>query len=100
VNNRIVAGMPVRCISEHAALVCAERLLGVVGYVGSVVLRRAGPSSERLDVLKAFGDVPSASEFDAPSEPATIAHETSAGTRPSAGADRDRIALEAFDPLQ
>ena len=74
VNNRIVAGMPVRCISEHAALVCAERLLGEFGYVGSVVLGRASPSSERRDVLKAFGAVPSASKFDAPSEPATIAY--------------------------
>jgi hypothetical protein len=72
-NDHIAAGMPVRCMSERAALVCAERLQTVFGHVGSVALRRTSASSDRLDVLRAFGDVPRASEFGGRSEPATIA---------------------------
>jgi len=67
-DHHIAAGMPVRCMSERAALVCAERLLSVFGYVGSVALRRTSASSDRLDVLRAFGDVPRAGEFGGRSE--------------------------------
>ena len=72
-DDRITAGMPVRCMSERAALMCAERLLTVFGCVGSVALRRMSASSDRLDVLGAYGDVPRADEFGGRSEPATIA---------------------------
>lgn len=68
--DHVVAGLPVRCMSERAALTCAERLLTVFGNAGSVALRRKSASSDRLDVLKTFGDVPRASEFAAaPSSP-------------------------------
>jgi hypothetical protein len=69
----VVAGMPVRCLSERAALVCAERMLTVFGNAGSMALRRTSASSPRLDVIKAFGDVPRASGFDDRSDSATIA---------------------------
>ena len=70
VDDHVVAGLPVRCMSERAALICAERLLTVFGNAGSVALRRRSASSDRLDVLKAFGDVPPAREFAAaPSSP-------------------------------
>jgi hypothetical protein len=72
-DGRVVAGLPVRCMNERAALVCAERLLTVFGNAGSVALRRASASSDRLDVLKAFGDVPRANKFDNRFEPATMA---------------------------
>jgi len=72
-DNQIAAGMPVRCMSERAALVCAERLLTVFGNVGSVALRRTSASSDRLDVLGVFGDIPRACELDRRSEPATVA---------------------------
>jgi hypothetical protein len=58
IDDDVVAGRPVRCISERAAIECAERLLTVFGNVGSVALRRASVSSEKLDVLRTFGDVP------------------------------------------
>jgi hypothetical protein len=59
IDDGIVAGMPVRCINERAAIACAERLLTVFGNVGSVVLRRSSVSDDNLDVLQIFGDVPS-----------------------------------------
>ena len=37
--DHVVAGLPVRCMSERAALMCAERLLTVFGNAGSVALR-------------------------------------------------------------
>jgi hypothetical protein len=52
----VAAGIPVRCINERAAVACAERL--IFGNVGSVALRRPNVSSDRLDVLQTFGDVP------------------------------------------
>ncbi len=63
VNDDVVAGKPVRCISERAAIECAERLLTVFGNVGSVALRRTSYSSDRLDVLRVFGDVPAAGDL-------------------------------------
>jgi hypothetical protein len=63
VDDHVVAGLPVRCTSERAALICAERLLTVFGNAGSVALRRRSAASDRLDVLKTFGDVPPVSEF-------------------------------------
>jgi len=68
----VVAGVPVRCMDERAALACAERLLTVFGSVGSVALRRASHTSDRLEILMAFGDVPRASDFDGPSGSVTI----------------------------
>ena len=59
IDDDIVAGAPVRCINERAAIVCAERLLTVFGNVGSVVLRRPAVSSDKLDVVRIFGEVPS-----------------------------------------
>jgi hypothetical protein len=59
-DDQLVAGPPIRCLSERAAHICAERLSNVFGYVGSMALRRTSASSDRLDVLKAFGDVPGA----------------------------------------
>ena len=55
----VIAGMPVRCISERAAILCAAHLLTVFGNVGSVALRRSSASGEALDVLGIFGEVPS-----------------------------------------
>jgi len=72
-DDQIAAGIPVRCMSEGAALLCAERLLTVFGYVGSVALRRTSECSDRLDVLRSFGDVPRGDEFGGRAEPATIA---------------------------
>ena len=72
-DDHIAPAMPVRCLSERAALVCAERLLSVLGYVGSVALRKTSASSDRLDVLRAFGDVPGVGEFGGRSQPATLA---------------------------
>jgi hypothetical protein len=63
IDDDIVVGMPVRCINERAAIVCAERLLTVFGNVGSVVLRRSSVSSDQLDVIRTFGDVPSEGEL-------------------------------------
>jgi hypothetical protein len=63
IDDDVIAGMPVRCISEHAAIVCAERLLTVFGNAGSVALRRSNASSEKLDVLRMFGDVPNEEEL-------------------------------------
>jgi hypothetical protein len=54
----VAAGIPVRCINERAAVACAERLFTIFGNVGSVALRRPNVSSDRLDVLQTFGDVP------------------------------------------
>lgn len=65
IDDDVVAGMPVRCISERAAIVCAERLLTVFGNVGSVALRRLSDSSEKLDLIQVFGDVPSESDLAA-----------------------------------
>ncbi len=62
-NDDVVAGQPVRCISERAAIECAERLLTVFGNVGSVALRRSNSSSDRLDVIRIFGDVPAAGDL-------------------------------------
>jgi hypothetical protein len=58
IDDDVVAGRPVRCINERAAIECAERLLTVFGNVGSVALRRSSVASEKLDVLQTFGDVP------------------------------------------
>jgi hypothetical protein len=58
IDDDVVAGRPVRCINERAAIECAERLLTVFGNVGSIALRRASVSSDKLDVLQTFGDVP------------------------------------------
>jgi hypothetical protein len=55
----VAAGIPVRCINERAAVACAERLFTIFGNVGSVALRRPNVSSDKLDVLQIFGDVPS-----------------------------------------
>lgn len=63
VDDDVVAGRPVRCINERAAIECAERLLTVFGNVGSVALRRSSVSSDRLDVLQIFGDVPAAGDL-------------------------------------
>jgi hypothetical protein len=54
IDDDIVAGLPVRCISERAAIVCAERLLTVFGNVGSVALRRSSVSSGKLDVIRSL----------------------------------------------
>lgn len=59
----VAAGQPVRCINERAALACAERMLTIFGNVGSVALRKSSVSSEKLDVLQKFGDVPSVGRF-------------------------------------
>jgi hypothetical protein len=58
IDNDVIAGLPVRCISERAAILCAEHLLTVFGNVGSVALRRPSASGEALDVLGTFGEVP------------------------------------------
>ncbi|MGZ5872086.1 MAG: hypothetical protein ACXWKP_08240 [Bradyrhizobium sp.] len=63
VDDDVVAGRPVRCINERAAIECAERLLTVFGNVGSVALRRSSVTSDRLDVLQMFGDVPAAADL-------------------------------------
>jgi hypothetical protein len=63
VDDDVVVGPPVRCINERAAIACAERLLLVFGNVGSVVLRRAAASSDKLDVIHIFGDVPCEDEL-------------------------------------
>jgi hypothetical protein len=63
VDDDVVAGRPVRCINERAAIECAERLLTVFGNVGSVALRRSSVSSDRLDVLQIFGDVSAAGDL-------------------------------------
>lgn len=63
IDDEVIPGAPVRCINERAAIVCAERLLTVFGNVGSVVLRRSSVSSEKLDLIQIFGDVPSESDF-------------------------------------
>ena len=57
IDDHVVAGMPVRCINERAAILCAERLLTVFGNVGSIALRRSSASGDTLDVLKTFGAV-------------------------------------------
>jgi hypothetical protein len=57
IDDEVIAGTPVRCINERAALLCAQRLLTVFGNVGSVALRRSSVSGETLDVLQTFGDV-------------------------------------------
>jgi hypothetical protein len=57
IDDDVIAGTPVRCINERAALLCAQRLLTVFGNVGSVALRRSSVSGETLDVLQTFGDV-------------------------------------------
>ncbi len=63
IDDDVVAGMPVRCISERAAILCAERLLTVFGNVGSVALRRSSMSGDTLDVLQTFGDAPGVTEL-------------------------------------
>jgi hypothetical protein len=63
IDDDVVVGAPVRCINERAAIICAERLLTVFGNVGSVVLRRSAASSDKLDVIQIFGEVPSEGEF-------------------------------------
>jgi hypothetical protein len=63
IDDDVIAGAPVRCINERAAIVCAERLLTVFGNVGSVVLRRSAVSSDKLDVIQIFGEVPSEGEL-------------------------------------
>jgi hypothetical protein len=63
IDDDVIAGVPVRCINERAAIVCAERLLTVYGNVGAVVLRRSSVSSENLDLIRIFGDVPSESDL-------------------------------------
>ncbi len=63
IDDDIVAGMPVRCINERAAIALAEHLLTVFGNVGSVVLRRSSATSDTLDVVRIFGDVPSEGDF-------------------------------------
>ena len=63
IDDDVVAGAPVRCINERAAIICAERLLTVFGNVGSVVLRRSVISSNKLDVIQIFGEVPSDGEL-------------------------------------
>lgn len=63
IDDDVVVGAPVRCINERAALACAERLLTVFGNVGSVVLRRAAASSDKLDVIQIFGEVPCEDDF-------------------------------------
>jgi len=65
IDDDVIAAMPVRCINERAAIACAERLLTVFGHVGSVALRRASASSERLDLIQKFGDVPSETDLAA-----------------------------------
>jgi hypothetical protein len=63
IDEDVIAGAPVRCINERAAIICAERLLTVFGNVGSVVLRRSAISSNKLDVIQIFGEVPSDGEL-------------------------------------
>jgi hypothetical protein len=63
IDDDVVVGAPVRCISERAAIACAERLLTVFGNVGSVVLRRSAASSDKLDVIQIFGEVPCEDDF-------------------------------------
>jgi hypothetical protein len=63
IDDDVIAGTPVRCINERAAIMCAQRLLTVFGNVGSVALRRSSVSGETLDVLQAFGDVPMGSDL-------------------------------------
>ena len=58
IDDDVIAGMPVRCISERAAILCAERLLTVFGNIGSVALRRSSASGEALDISGTFGEVP------------------------------------------
>jgi hypothetical protein len=62
IDDDVIAGAPVRCISERAAILCAQRLLTVFSNVGSVALRRSSVSGETSDVLQTFGDVPLGSE--------------------------------------
>jgi hypothetical protein len=62
IEDDVIAGTPVRCVSERAAIQCAERLLTVFGNVGSVALRRSSVSRDTLDVLQTFGDVPHGSD--------------------------------------
>ncbi len=79
IDDDIVAGMPVRCINERAAVALAERLLTVFGNVGSVVLRRSSASSDKLDVVRIFGDVPGEGDFAvSPTGAATIVHRANA----------------------
>jgi hypothetical protein len=63
IDDDVIAGAPVRCINERAAIVCAERLLTIFSNVGSVVLRRSAVSSDKLDVVRMFGEVPSEGEL-------------------------------------
>jgi hypothetical protein len=63
IDDGVIAGTPVRCINERAAIMCAQRLLTVFGNVGSVALRRSNVSGEALDVLQTFGNVPMGSEL-------------------------------------
>jgi hypothetical protein len=63
IDDDVVVGAPVRCISERAAIACAERLLTVFGNVGSVVLRRSAASSDKLEVIQIFGEVPCEDDF-------------------------------------
>jgi hypothetical protein len=63
IDGDVIAGTPVRCINERAAILCAHRLLTAFGNVGSVALRRSSVSGETLVVLQAFGDVPLGSEL-------------------------------------
>jgi hypothetical protein len=63
IDDDVIVGAPVRCINERAAIVCAERFLTVFGNVGSVVLRRSAASSDKLDVIQIFGEVPCEGEL-------------------------------------
>jgi hypothetical protein len=63
IDDDVIAGTPVRCVNERAAILCAERLLTVFGNVGSVALRRSSVSGDTLDVLRTFGEVPRVSEL-------------------------------------
>jgi hypothetical protein len=63
IDDDVIAGVPVRCISERAAILCAEQLLTVFGNVGSLALRRSSVSGDTLDVLRTFGDVPRVGEL-------------------------------------
>jgi hypothetical protein len=63
IDDDVIAGAPVRCINERAAIICAERLLTGFGNVGSVALRRSAVSSNKLDVIQMFGEIPSEGEL-------------------------------------
>jgi hypothetical protein len=58
IDDDIVTVEPVHCISAQAAIGCAQALVNEYGSVGALALRKSDHQSDRLYVLRPFGDVP------------------------------------------